>query len=147
MMKLLSTFLSTMTTAEKFVLSGEMLLRGLGTVFLVLLLLWGILSLFNVVFGSRTGEKKAASVPVPKLMHTEEKPAPVKKNAETLPETKSAPMEPAEDTGALIAAITAAVEAYRAEEAGGASYALPFRVVSFKRRSASSGWNGASNEN
>lgn len=138
-MKILPVFLSSLTMAEKFSLSGEMLLRGLGTVFMVLLILWGILSLFSVVFG--TQPKKPA------------KPAPVKPTAAPAPKEETAKQEPAPvkqadaapaDDGALIAAITAAIEAYRAEEG---TYALPFRVVAFKRKSGSSGWNGNSAEN
>ena len=46
-----------LSLAEKFSLSGEMLLRGMGTVFMVLVILWGCLSLFKVF---STPEKKSA---------------------------------------------------------------------------------------
>lgn len=138
-MKILPVFLSSLTMADKFSISGEMLLRGLGTVFMVLLILWGILSLFSFVFG--TQPKKAAQ-PAPAKPTTA--PAPQKETAKQEPApVKQADAAPADD-GALIAAITAAIEAYRAEEG---TPALPFRVVAFKRKSGSSGWNGNSAEN
>jgi len=117
---------------EKFALSGEMFLRGMGTVFLVLAILWGIISLFSVFSG--TAEKKPAPVPKPQ--------APAKK-AEPKPEPAPAPVPAQTDDGALIAAITAAIEAYRAEE--GLS-GLPYRVVSFKRKSGRKSWTGANED-
>ena len=59
------------------------------------------------------------------------------------PGRKPAPTAPVSDDGALIAAITAAIEAYRAEE-GSANTA--FRVVSFKRKSGRKSWNGPSED-
>ena len=125
---------SGLSLSEKFSLSGEMLLRGMGTVFLVLAILWGIIALFSVFSG--TAEKKPAAEKKPQ--------APVKK-AEPKPEPAPAPAPaPAQtDDGALIAAITAAIEAYRAEE--GLS-GLPYRVVSFKRKSGRKSWTGANED-
>ena len=125
-------FLSSLTMEQKFSLSGEMLLKGLGTVFMVLLILWAILSLFGKIFGAQ--QKKPAA---PKQTAPKEAP-----KAEPAP---AAPVAPAvSDDGALIAAITAAIEAYRAGEGSGN---LPFRVVSFKRKNGSNGWNNGSSEN
>ena len=45
------------TLAEKLSLCGSMLLRGMGTVFLVLIVLWGIIELFSYV--STSGERSA----------------------------------------------------------------------------------------
>jgi len=125
---------SGLDLTEKLALSGEMLLRGMGTVFLVLAILWGIIALFSVFSG--TAEKKPAPAPKPQ--------APAKK-AETKAEPAPAPVPaPAQtDDGALIAAITAAIEAYRAEE--GLS-GLPYRVVSFKRKSGRKSWTGANED-
>ena len=125
---------SGLSLSEKFSLSGEMLLRGMGTVFLVLAILWGIIALFSVFAG--TAEKKPAPAPKPQ--------APAKK-AETKPAPAPAPTPaPVQtDDGALIAAITAAIEAYRAEE--GLS-GLPYRVVSFKRKSGRKSWTGANED-
>ena len=129
-MNVLPVFLSSLTMDQKFALSGEMLLKGLGTVFMVLLILWGILSLFGVFFGTK--QKKPAPAP---------KQAP---KAEPV-QAESVPAAPAvSDDGAIIAAITAAIEAYRAAEGTGT---LPFRVVSFKRKNGASGWNGNASEN
>ena len=121
---------SGLSLSEKFSLSGEMLLRGMGTVFLVLAILWGIIALFSVFSG--TAEKKPAAEKKPQ--------APVKK-AEPKPEPAPAPAPaPAQtDDGAL----TAAIEAYRAEE--GLS-GLPYRVVSFKRKYGRKSWTGANED-
>ena len=120
----------TLTMDEKLALSGEMLLKGLGTVFMVILILWALLSIMGKIFGAQ--QKKPAA---PKQTAPKEAP-----KAEPAP---AAPAAPVFDDGALIAAITAAIEAYRTEEG---SSALPFRVVSFKRKNGSGGWNN-SNEN
>lgn len=125
---------SGLSLSEKFSLSGEMLLRGMGTVFLVLAILWGIISLFSVFSG--TAEKKPAPAPKPQ--------APAKKaEPKTAPAPAPIPAPAQTDDGALIAAITAAIEAYRAEE--GLS-GLPYRVVSFKRKSGRKSWTGASED-
>jgi sodium pump decarboxylase gamma subunit len=130
-MNLFPVFLSSLTMDQKIALSGEMILKGMGTVFMVLVILWAILSVFGKFFGAQQKKPQA-----PKK--TVEAPAP---KQEAAPAPASVPA--ASDDGALIAAITAAIEAYRAEEGRGA---LPFRVVSFKRKNGSNGWNN-SNEN
>lgn len=146
-MKILPVFLSSLTMADKFSLSGEMLLRGLGTVFMVLIILWGILSLFNVIFGTQPKKSPETKKPVKPAAKQESAPVPqkeaVKQEPAFVPQKEATNAAPADD-GALIAAITAAIETYRAEEG---VFALPFRVVSFKRKSGSSGWNGNSAEN
>lgn len=125
---------SGLNLSEKLALSGEMLLRGMGTVFLVLAVLWGVIALFSVFSG--TAAKKPA--PAPK-----QTPAAPAKKAEPKPEPAPAPAPVQSDDGALIAAITAAIEAYRAEE--GLS-GLPYRVVSFKRKSGRKSWTGANED-
>ena len=136
-MKVLSDFFSTLlgesslTLEEKLSLAGEMLLKGLGTVFMVLVILWALLSIMGKIFGAQ--QKKAAA---PKKTAPKAEPA----AAPVAP----APTAPVSDDGALIAAITAAIEAYRAEE-GCANTA--FRVVSFKRKKGADGWNRNSSEN
>ena len=95
---------------KKLSLSGEMILRGMGTVFIVLALLWAIIAIFGAV--SKTAGKAKKSVP-----------------AEAAP---IADITPAETNDAeIVAAITAAIEAYRASE-GLAGHG--YRVVSFKKR-------------
>lgn len=123
------------TIGEKFALSGEMLLRGLGTVFLVLAILWGVIELFNFIStsGERSAEKKKKKIEETKPISPAEEPksAPV---AEAQPEIVAEEEEiPTEDDGAVVAAIIAAIEAYRQEEG---TYSLPYRVVSFKRKNA-----------
>lgn len=114
------------TLAEKLSLAGTMLLRGLGTVFLVLIVLWGIIELFSYVFSS-VGSSKKAEQPVqkPAEAKAEVKEEPAVVAEETVEEI------PAQDDGAVVAAIMAAIEAYRREEG---TYSLPYRVVSFKRK-------------
>ncbi len=106
------------TVSEKLSLCGQMVLTGMGTVFLVLLILWGIIAIFGLV--SKTGEKKA------------------KKAAEPVtPAEEPAESADSADDGELIAVITAAIEAYRAAEGKTGAY----RVVSFKRNTGRKSWN------
>ncbi len=137
-MSYLPIFLTAgLTMSEKFALSGEMLLRGMGTVFMVLVILWGCLSLFKVF---STPEKKSA----PKK---EAKPAPAEKPSAPAPAPvaeEPVPAAPAPtDDAAVIAAICAAIEAYRAAE--GLS-GLPYRVVSFKRKTGRKSWSGGNED-
>ena len=106
-----------------------MLLRGMGTVFLVLIVLWGIIELFSYVStsGERSAKKKEEKK-APAAVQESKKEEVVKTVEEAQPE--AAP-EPANDDGAVVAAIMAAIEAYRREEG---TYSLPYRVVSFKRK-------------
>ena len=128
---------AVLSLADKFSLSGEMLLRGMGTVFMVLVILWGCLSLFKVF----SAPEKPAKAPKAEAA----KPAP-KEEKKTVP--APAPAEPAPvpvqtDDAAVIAAICAAIEAYRAEE--GLS-GLPYRVVSFKRKNGRKSWSGGNED-
>ncbi len=135
-------FLTALTLGEKAALSGEMLLRGMGTVFLVLVILWGIIAAIGKVFSSSSNKSasKAEKKPTAPAPKTESANAPeVKPSAPVAP---AAPSVPASDD-ALVAAICAAIEAYRAEE--GLS-GLPYRVVSFKRRSGKKSWTGNSED-
>ena len=106
------------TFAENANEAGQVTMIGMATIFVVLAALWGTIELLHFVMsraGKRAG-KKADREPVP----VEKSPA-----AE---EAVSAP-----DDGALIAAITAAIMAARAEE----GVTTGFRVVSFRRANAS----------
>lgn len=95
------------TFAEKMAVGGQVTLLGMGTVFAVLILLWGVIELLHFAL-SRTTNKKA--------------PAPVSETA--APPVKAAPKT---DDGELVAVIAAAIAA-----AEGVS-PTSFRVVSFKR--------------
>ena len=145
-MKTISIALSALTMAEKFSLSGEMLIRGMGTVFMVLILLWLILKIFGSVFaGEETKAAKqaeAARAPkkeAPKKAEPKPAPAPVAPAAPA-----QAPAPAAQDDRELIAVITAAIAAY--QSASGQPN-LPFRVVSFTRKNNASGWMGNSADN
>ena len=133
-MKMISIALTSLTTAEKFSLSGEMLLRGMGTVFMVLIILFVILKIFGAVFGGATKEKPQ-SAPAPKAAKAEA-PAPAPAPVQTA--------APAQDDSQLIAVITAAIAAYQSESG---KPNLPFRVVSFTRKNNASGWMGNSADN
>ncbi len=112
-------------SGEAWKYAGEMTLLGMGMIFTVLALLWGVLAIFKLVFAQKTPKaepkKEAAAAPV-----------------EEAPTAVAEPTAPAStDDTALIAVLTAAVAAYRDEEGevGG------FRVVSFKRAAGARGWN------
>lgn len=133
-MKTIPLFLSaSLSMSEKLAISGEMILRGMGTVFLVLFILWGVIAIFGkLASGGRPKEKSPKTSP----KVDEKKPAPA---ADVKKETP-APVQTVRNDDSIIAAIIAAVEAYRAEE--GLS-GLPYRVVSFKRKSGRKSWNGS----
>ena len=145
-MKMISIALSALTTAEKFSLSGEMLLRGMGTVFMVLIILFIVLKIFGSVFaGEETkAAEQAEAATAPKKeapKKAEPKPAPAPAAA---PVQTPAPAPAAQDDRELIAVITAAIAAY--QSASGQPN-LPFRVVSFTRKNNASGWMGNSADN
>lgn len=129
-----------LTLAEKFALSGEMLLSGMGTVFMALIILWGCLSLFKV-FSVPEKPAKASKQEVKPAPKAAEKPVPAPVST---PVEEPAPEAPAQtDDAAVIAAICAAIEAYRTEE--GLS-GLPYRVVSFKRKAGRKSWSGGNED-
>lgn len=103
-----------------------MSLFGFAVVFGVLILIWGILSLFKVFFYTIPNAKKNPAPKVKEAPKPEVKAAPVT-------EVVSAPVvQTASNDGEVIAAIIAAIEAYRS--ANGAVAPGGFRVVSFKKR-------------
>ena len=114
-----------MFSPEAWIYAGQTALLGMGMIFAVLGLLWGVLSVFKLVFAGKT----------PKAPKT------VEKTPAAAPEVKAAPtpVAAAEDNGALIAVITAAVAAYMAES--GESTGSGFRVVSFTRVKGGKPWN------
>ena len=101
-------------------------LFGFAIVFGVLILIWGILALFKVFFYTIPNAKKN---PAPKV-----KPEPKKEvKAEVKAEAPVAPaVQASSNDGEIVAAIMAAIEAYRS--ANGAAAPGGFRVVSFKKR-------------
>ena len=125
------------TWGEKFALCGRMILTGMGTVFFVLVILWGVIAIFGAV--ARLSERReqqrimeeVRNSPAPNDM----KPAPAR---DVFPEPEE---DAGEDPGVLIAVITAAVEAYRAAEGKPAG---SYRVVSFRQKTTKKSWNGRS---
>lgn len=106
---------TALSFSDKFSVGGQVTLLGMGTVFAILALLWGLVELLHVLlkpFGNKKGD---AFNPPPVVA-----PAPT-----VAPHAKD--VGKPNDNTELIAAITAAVEAYRGADAPA------FRVVSFKR--------------
>ncbi|MBO5204307.1 MAG: OadG family protein [Clostridia bacterium] len=113
-------------TYETIELMWQTPLLGIGMVFAVLAILWGVLAIFKFVFAGKT----------PK----EPKPVNVKPVEQTSVQTVApAPVAQSNDAE-LVAIITAAVAAYMAEE-GTDAYSGGFRVVSFKRVRGGRTWN------
>ena len=111
---------------ERWAFAGKMTLLGMVTIFSVLALLWLILAVFAKVMtqsGSKDSAPKSSAKPAPAA------PAPV-----------AVPAPVASQDDALIAVITAAIEAYRSENEPNA---VPggFRVVAFRRKNNSASWN------
>lgn len=112
-------------SAEAWAKAAEVTILGMGMIFAVLSLLWGVLAIFKIVF-ARQPKKK-------------ETPATAEK-AEPVVETPIIE-QPSENDDALIAVITAAIEAYRAGEGIADESVSGFRVVSFRRADKGRSWN------
>ncbi|MBQ9428182.1 MAG: OadG family protein [Clostridia bacterium] len=106
---LLDTAGETLPFSEKMAIGGQVTLLGMGTVFSVLIILWGIIELLHFAL-KRTGEKTAPAVLEP--------PAPTEAPAEVKESLAN---------GELIAVIAAAIAASEGVSP------TSFRVVSFKR--------------
>ena len=107
---------------ERLALAVQMTLIGMGMIFAVLAILWGVLAIFKLVFARPEPKKKAEPAPVAA-------PAPVEEAVEVVT-----------DDGELIAVITAAVAAY-IESEDPAMAQTGFRVVSFRRANGGKAWN------
>ncbi len=132
MLRLLNpTALSLFTTdAETLTMMWQTVVLGMGMIFAVLASLWGVLSIFKLVFAGKSTKapkqkKQAVEAPVT--------PAPVSEAANVA----SVQAAQADETQQLVAVLTAAVAAYRANEGA----AGEFRVVSFKRAGGAKAWN------
>lgn len=118
-----------MSLSEKLAECGKMIAIGMGCVFGVIFIIWLMLTLFRfVIYDIPNMKKKKAEA-----VESAEAPAPA-------PTVAPTPVASSDNDAALVAVITAAIEAYRASEGGDAS-SLPFRVVSFKRKRNGSPWN------
>ena len=106
---------SGLSASERVSTAGIVTLQGMLTIFAVLAILWGAVELMHRILHRekpKTAEKKdETAVAVTTVGDTE------------------AGVAPATDDGAIIAAITAAITAARANEGNTGA----FRVVSFKR--------------
>ena len=121
------------TWGEKFALCGRMILAGMGTVFLVLVILWGVIAVFGAV-AKMNARKEQQRI----MEEVRNSPAPNDAKDRSVSAPAAEP-EDEEDPGVLIAVITAAIEAYRAEEGKPAG---SYRVVSFRQKKTKKSWNG-----
>ncbi len=123
-------------SAEAWKFAGQMTLMGIGMVFAVLAILWLVLSLFKVVFAGKSKKE-----PKPQKIAKAEPSAGSAAEAsdDVLSAVLAAGIQAYQEDKEreLVAVITAAVAAYRAEEGEAGS----FRVVSFKRASGPRSWN------
>lgn len=116
---------------ERWIYSGEMLVLGVGMVFLVLAILWGILTIFAKTMG---GVKKSVKKETPAKVEPKPAPAPV-------PTAAPAPTVAASDD-AIVAAITAAIAmTIDSDPALSSQFAGGFRVVSFQKKNGKTSWN------
>ena len=99
--------------------AGVVTLQGMLSIFLVLVILWAAIEILHVCLHGKKDKKKSTASEEQKVFAPAEA-------------TVSEETSEFEDDGVTVAAITAAISAYLAEE--GVSGA--FRVVSFKRAAA-----------
>ena len=110
----------------------EMVLLGMGMIFAVLGVLWGVLAIFKLVFARPKKEKKAEPQ---KVEPQKVEPAPTQA-ATPAP----APAPAATNDAELIAILTAAIYAYESEKNPDAPIGN-FRVVSYRRANGGRSWN------
>lgn len=115
--------------SETLTMMWQTPLLGMGMIFAVLSILWGILALMKFIMVGKSPKAKKA-----------EKPSAI---AEVIEESAAVIEESAADTddGELVAIIAAAVAAYRESEGLGEEYTGGFRVVSFRRANGGRAWN------
>ena len=118
-------------SGEAWLYALEMTLMGLGMIFAVLAILWGVLVIFKLIFAGKSEKPKKENLE--KTVKTE---SPEVKVAPA----KSAPIPAANGDAELIAILTAAIAAYEAEQNPNAP-ALNFRVVSYRRANGGRSWN------
>ena len=112
---------------DNLVMAGQTVLLGMGMVFAVLALLWGVLAIFKLIFvGAAPKAPKAQKAPE------------AKKEVKTEEAVVTAPAADDNNDAQLVAIITAAVAAYMADEGAPDG---SFRVVSFKRVQSGRAWN------
>ena len=114
-------------SAEAWLYALEMTLLGMGMIFVVLAILWGVLAIFKLVFARPAKETKA------------KKEAPAATEAPKV-EVASAPVTASTDDAELVAILTAAIVAYESQNNPDVTPAN-FRVVSFRRTNGGRSWN------
>jgi Na+-transporting methylmalonyl-CoA/oxaloacetate decarboxylase gamma subunit len=123
-------------SAEAWKFAGQMTLMGMGMIFAVLALLWLVLAIFKLIFVG----KSQKTPKVAKALKQETKPsAPTDAPDDAIAAVIAASIRAIQEDEAqqMVAVITAAVAAYRAEEGSTGE----FRVVSFKRAGSARSWN------
>ena len=105
---------------ERLLNGGKMILLGMLTVFAVIFIIWLMLVVFKFFVYDLSAKKKSK---------TEDEAGPAVTEA---PDTS--------DDEETVAVIMAAVSAYRSAESPDGK-ALPFRVVSFKKKNSNTPWN------
>lgn len=125
-------------SSDAWTFAGETTLLGMGMIFSVLAILWGVLAIFKVVFAG-----KSPKTPKPSKVKEQKKASASKEkqddaiSAVIAASIQAYEADKAQDDAALVAILTAAVAAYRASEEGTNG---SFRVVSFKR-AGKGAWN------
>lgn len=125
-----------MELGERVMYALRMLIVGIGAVFAILALLWGVLVLARILLHDLPNRSQAEQDALKSA------PPPGRPNVSPRPTVQVKPVDSApaaQDNGVLIAIITAAVSAAMSEEG-----TLPpggFRVVSFRRSSDVGAWN------
>ncbi|MBQ9781026.1 MAG: OadG family protein [Clostridia bacterium] len=118
-------------SAERWAYSGEMLVLGMGMIFLVLGILWGILAIFAKSMGG--AEKPAKEEKLTPKVESKPVPAPV---------APAAPVAAPTSDDAIVAAITAAIAmTIESDPALSSQFKSGFRVVSFQKKSGKTSWN------
>ena len=123
---------TAMDMSERLAYALRMLVVGLGMVFVVLAILWGVLALSRVVFYDMPRHRRQEEI---EAAHSKTAPAPV------APVPTPAPVAtvPAQNNDVLVAVITAAISAAMSED--GSAPVGGFRVVSFRRATGNHPWN------
>ena len=134
MLALQPVIAEAMPFGERVAYSLRMLVVGLGAVFAILALLWGVLVLSRILLHDMPARRRKK-----KLAQNAKAATPSQEPAVAPAPAAPAAQPAAQDAGALIAVITAAISAAMAEE--GTTPAGGFRVVSFRRSSNAGAWN------
>lgn len=120
---------TSMSFGERLAYSLRMLIVGLGMVFVVLAILWGVLVLSHIFLHDMSARRRAEKSGEEKTSQDLPAATPV-----SVPSVSSA-----QNDAELIAVITAAVSA--AMDETGTTPVNGFRVVSFRRVSGNHAWN------